>query len=383
MPAIALDATPLTPYPSAYGGHAVRGIGRYLTAVMRSLATLAPEWTAESLVAIRTADVALPWWSGGEIVTHRARVRPQDVGWLSAPLLDRLAIGPRHLAGWTTTDPTTPLPPPVKGRSAVIGYDLIPLALPAVMAALRPHRRLVYRLYLRRLQRADLVIAISHTVATELTRRLGIAPGRICVVYPGLVAESSVRAPVPNPVAQEVKQRDLLFVGVPAPHKNPSAAVELLIELHRRGHDVRLRFAGTQFPQARRELAGTAARAGVTEFVEYLDHIDDERLAELYRTSVLVAPATIEGLGLGPIEALLAGGAAVCGPAPVFRETLGDAVAYADPADRRSMADAYEHAVENRINAAEQAALAERFGQAACASAAVTAFDRLRSSRRS
>ena len=64
MPAIAIDATPLTPYPSAYGGHAVRGIGRYLAGLLRSLATEQPVWTAQTLVALRTPAL-LRWGSAG------------------------------------------------------------------------------------------------------------------------------------------------------------------------------------------------------------------------------------------------------------------------------------------------------------------------------
>jgi glycosyltransferase involved in cell wall biosynthesis len=153
-----------------------------------------------------------------------------------------------------------------------------------------------------------------------------------------------------------------------------------LSELRRRGHDVRLRFVGTHFPQARRQLDDQAARDGVASYVDYLGQVDEERLQDLYASSLLLAPSTHEGLGLGPIEALLAGGRVVCGTAPVFRETVGDLASYADPQDPADLADACERACATTLPEQELAALAKRFSSAACASAAVAAFERLRSS---
>ena len=375
MPVIALDATPLTPYPGAFGGHAIRGIGRYLTSVLTSLADEQPDWAAEHVLPVRTADVPLSFWRGDTVVTRRVRLRPQDAGWISAPVLDRIALGHRPVDAWVTTDPMAPLAPPRTGFSIVVAYDLIPLLYPNAMAAMRMHRRAVYQMYLQRLRRSDLIIAISHAVADDLGRWLHVGPDRIAVVYPGLVAPGLV-APPPEEAAESTGAPDLLFVGVPAAHKNPGSAIDTLAELVRRGHDIRLRFVGTHPAPARHDLIERAAGAGVGDRVDYLDQADDARLTALYRSSVLLAPSAVEGLGLAPIEALLAGGRAVCGSAPVFRETLGDAVAYADPADAGAAADAYEQLAAAPVDVARRTAVAERFAPSASARASLDALSR-------
>ncbi|HYI22910.1 MAG TPA: glycosyltransferase [Candidatus Limnocylindrales bacterium] len=370
MPVIAVDATPLTPYSGAFGGHAIRGIGRYLTSVLTSLAGEQPDWAAAHVLPVRTADVPLAFWRGDTVVTRRVRLRPQDAGWLSGPVLDRIALGRRPVDAWVATDPTAPLAPPRTGFSIVVCYDLIPLLYPNAMATMRRHRRAVYQLYLQRLRHSDLVIAISDSVADDLGRWLHLGRDRIAVVYPGLVA-----AP-PDGTADSSDAPDLLFVGVPAAHKNPGAAVDTLAELVRRGHDVRLRFVGTHPAPARQDLVERAAGAGVGDRVDYLDQADDERLTALYRSSVLLAPSTVEGLGLAPIEALLAGGRAVCGSAPVFRETLGDAVEYADPAEAGAAANAYEKLATTPLDVAHHEAVAARFAPSASAAATMDALGR-------
>ncbi len=370
VPVIALDATPLTPYPGAFGGHAIRGIGRYLTSVLMSLAEEQPDWAAEHVLPVRTADVPLSFWRGDTVVTRRIRLRPQDAGWISAPVLDRIALGRRPVEAWVATDPMAPLTPPRTGFSIVIAYDLIPLLYPNAMATMRMHRRAVYQMYLQRLRHSDLVIAISHAVADDLGRWLHLGRDRIAVVYPGLLAPPLVATADPPDAP------DLLFVGVPAAHKNPGAAIDTLAELVRRGHDVRLRFVGTHPAPARQDLVKRAAGAAVGDRIEFLDQADDDRLTALYRSSVLLAPSTVEGLGLAPIEALLAGGRAICGSAPVFRETLGDAVAYADPADAGAAADAYEQLALTPLDVAKQTAIADRFAPSASAAASVDALGR-------
>ncbi len=370
MRAIAFDATPLTPAPGNFGGHAARGIGRYLAAVLRSLATQQSDWAARHLLPVRTADTELGWWPGETVVTRRIRRRSQDTGWWTAPVLDSIAGRTRGSQAWHATDPAAPLAPWGQ-RSIVTAYDLIPLADPRVMGAMRGHRRLVYRLYLQRLRQAHLVVAISHTTAGEVERRLGVPRDRIAVVYPGLAVAAAAASATPH-----VERPDLLFVGVPQPHKNAPQAIDALAELRRRGHDIRLRLAGPQPQPARQALTRHAQASGVAAHLDWLGIVDDARLTELYRASVLLALSGSEGLGLTPLEALAAGGRAICGSAAAFRETLGNAGTYADQDLPMSVADAYEELVA-RPPTGLPGEVVERFSPAASARASIAAYERV------
>jgi glycosyltransferase involved in cell wall biosynthesis len=64
------------------------------------------------------------------------------------------------------------------------------------------------------------------------------------------------------------------------------------------------------------------------------DDIGDGALSALLAGSAgLLHPSLAEGFGLPPHEAAALGVTPVCAPLSVYRETLGDAAVYADPAD--------------------------------------------------
>lgn len=350
--------------------HRLRGIGRYVESTLRSLIVEQPEWAAHNLRPV-VAGGAPGWLHGPVVMTRRAGRRAQDTGWLFAAAADRIAAHRHTLSLWHSTDPTLPLPPLGADRSAVTVYDLIPLHEPAVMARIRPHRRPIYRLYLRLVRRARLVIAISHFVADDVQRTLGVPADRIHVVYPA-VTTPAVR---PSAVTAAASLPDLLFVGVPAPHKGADAAIAALAEIRRRGPAVRLRFVGHHPPRDRARLIAEASAKDVAQAVEFVGRVTDDQLSELYSRSVLLALSRTEGLGLPPIEALMNHGRAVVGNAPVFREALGDAVDYALPEDASVVADAYEMAASRPALAAPPPGIVERFSPRASAAASIAAYE--------
>lgn len=376
MGPVCVDGTPLLEGTAAFGGNAARGIGRYVGSVLRALASEQPEWSKEHLVLLLGAGADTSRWPMHTISTHRARWRPQDVGWWTAPLFDAASTRGLPIYGWHSTDPGAPVIPRRSVRRAVTVYDLIPLTDQRVARRMRPHRRLVYRLYLKTIRQADLVVAISRTTADAVHTLLGVPEERITVVYPALspppqrlISDAGVDAPAAT-------DPDLLFVGVPEPHKNPEAAIAALAEIHRRGRNVRLRFVGPQPPADRRRLERVAAAAGVEDHVDYLGRVGDEVIVELYRQSVLLALSESEGLGLPPIEALMCGGRVVCGSAPAYGETLGNAVDRVDPHDPVAVADAYGRAVEIPMRD-PPSDVTLRFSAATSAAASVAAYERL------
>ena len=80
--------------------------------------------------------------------------------------------------------------------------------------------------------------------------------------------------------------------------------------------------------------------AGPGSGVRWLGEVSDDRLAELYRGSVVVQPSLHEGFDMPLAEALAAGAAVVVSDIPVHREVAGDAALYAPPEDARALSAA-------------------------------------------
>jgi glycosyltransferase involved in cell wall biosynthesis len=377
---VAFDATPLSTPADSVTGHTLRGIGRYIDGLLAALADGRPDWASAHLRPVVTASQRTPP-AGQPLVTRRVGWRRQDLGWWTAWLNDRRAVRGQPLALWHGLDPNMPLSPLPAGQTVLTCYDLIALHEPAAMAQIRVHRRAVYRLYLRRLRAARLVIAISHVTARDARIELGLPAERIRVVYPS-VSPPTVPSRGDGALAGDEQPAsdgssampDMLFVGVPEPTKQPELAIEALAECRHRGHDVRLAFVGYHRPSDRQRLAELATARGVDREVDYHDRVDDERLAALYRSSVLLAVSRIEGFGLPPVEALLAGGRVVAGSAPAYREVLGDEAEYAATLDGRGLADAYEAAL-GRPAGRPPAALVERYSPRSTAAALIAAYE--------
>lgn len=366
---VAFDATPLSAPPESVSSHTMRGIGRYIGGLLDALIAEQPSWANDHLRPVITAADRVPA-AGRPILTRRVSWRRQDLGWWTAWALDCLALGRGRTSLWHGLDPNSPVSPLPASRTVMTAYDLIALHEPAAMAQIRPHRRVLYRLYLRRLRSARLVTAISEVTAWDVHRTLGVPKDRIRVVYPAVTPDPS------RAFGDRAEQGapDLLFVGVPEPTKQPELAIGTLAECRRRGLSIRLRFAGYQRPADRARLQAAAMAAGVGEAVEFLGRIDDERLTELYRSSVLLAVSRLEGFGLPPVESLFAGGRVVAGSAPVYREVLGDDADYAATVDGPGFADAYEVAAARRA-ADPPPDLVERYSPRATAAALIDAYD--------
>jgi glycosyltransferase involved in cell wall biosynthesis len=364
---IVVDATPLA------SGHAVRGIGRYLDGVIGALVREEPSFVDARVRFLVCAGQDPPADRLQLISTARATVRPQDLGWAVAAIADRRAATGLGPAWWHQTDPMLPWSPMPPDRTLATAYDLIPLREAAVWRAIRPHRRLIYRAYLRGLRNARGIVTISRETAADLHRTLGIPADRIRVVPPAIIAQVSDSAVSLDSHASP----SLLFVGVMDPHKRPELALETLAALRRRMPGATLAFVGPS-PEARvNDLRGIAAALGVAEAVAFRGRVPDDELTALYRQGVLLAVSRIEGFGLPPVEAILAGGRTVAVPTAIYREVLGGAATYAVSDQPSAIADAVEGALTDPVRDAERAVLGARFAPSASAALLRVAYEEL------
>ncbi len=365
---VGLDITPIS------SGHAIRGIGRYVAGILDALLVTQPEWCREHLGVLQAGGQDAPRGVRAVWRSRRASFRPQDVGWIAAALADRAAVRRAGVGLWHETDPGHPLGPDGSAGALVTAYDLIPLLEPAVMARMRPHRRIVYHLYLRRLRQARQILAISHTTATDLKAALGVPEERIHVVYP---AVTGLPVELMGDSANGRTPPSIVFVGVPDPHKRPDLAVEALAVYRLMGGTRRLVFVGHHPPMARSRLRRLAETHGVARDVEFRDLVDDPTLAGLYADGVLLALSTREGFGLPAVECLLSGGRVVATPSPIYREVLADAPTFSRDHSPEAIGESLLAAEASPPPLQAVEGLARRYSSAAIASELIRVYESL------
>lgn len=363
---IVVDTTPLS------SGHGIRGIGRYLDGVVGALVREEPAFVEARVRFLVDAGQDPPADGLALIPTTRARVRPQDLGWAVAAIADRRAARGLGPAWWHQTDPMLPWSPVPRERTLATAYDLIPLHEAAVWRAIRPHRRLLYRAYLGALRKARGIVTISTETAADLQRTLGIPADRIRVVPPAIVV------PAPGvPAALDPDAPLLLFVGVMDTHKRPELALEALAAVRRRKPGATLAFVGPSPAGRVVGLQRRAAALGLADAVAFRGRVPDEELAALYRRGILLAVSRIEGFGLPPVEAILAGGRAVAVPRAIYHEVLGGAATYALSDQPAAIADAVEGALTDPVSDPQRTALAARFAPRTSAARLRAAYEEL------
>lgn len=188
---------------------------------------------------------------------------------------------------------------------------------------------------LRLMRRPDVVVAVSSTLADELSARLGRAVGVIPDVVDG--------PPRPSPRPASGGPLRLVAVGGLIPRKGPDLAVETVAELRRRGHDARLTWIG-EGPM-HEEVAALAARLGVVDAVELAGELTADRVREaLAASDLFLMPTGVETFGVSIAEALLSGRPVVVGAIGGQRDFVAEpdgilvaertASAYADAVER-------------------------------------------------
>jgi glycosyltransferase involved in cell wall biosynthesis len=199
-------------------------------------------------------------------------------------------------------------------------HDLAPERIPECFdARQRRASQFVHRAAARR---AEVVIAVSKTTATDVMARWGVPADRIVIARHG---------PGQEPGAGSLERgapRHLLYVGDDEPRKN----LTLLLAAHRRYR--------AAVPDALPLVLAGSARAHA-DGVVVVERPDPERLAELYaQAAALVHPSRYEGFGLTALEAMSAGVPVVAARSPGLVEVCGDAAMLFDASSTEDLASA-------------------------------------------
>ncbi|MBI3977522.1 MAG: glycosyltransferase family 4 protein [Chloroflexi bacterium] len=310
-----------------------RGIGRYIRGLATALFRQADE---QYTFVCLTESAPLPL----DVPPTRSRIeslplaRPHRRRWLWEQALTpldllraRVALFHQPAALTPDLDLGVPVLQPVPVVATV--YDLMPMG-----DASDPWLRYVgssraYRVQTRALRRCAAVTTISDHVGRALVSSGLVESTHVRVIYPGLDAAFSAKAPgLSDPCADG---KYLLTVGG-GPNKNVAATVEAFLRLRRDWPDLRLLVVDD--PAA---LGAYHAAEGVVA----TGRVSDLRLTDLYRNAAaLVYPSLDEGFGLPVLEALGCGCPVVTSNVSSLPEVAGDAAILCPPRSVSAIVDA-------------------------------------------
>jgi glycosyltransferase involved in cell wall biosynthesis len=340
----------------------VRGIGRYVRALLPRLVALRPGLRLALFVKKqRDVDALTPVFAAIPALRDHVTIHP---------VRDMLKSGADVFwYPWNVASPT-----PARGPVVVTMHDIVPIAHPdprlrGWQKNLRWRRR-----YASTAKRATLIVADSQFTADEVHRMLGVPYERMRVVL--LAADDFTAPPVAGDAAAlqrlGVKQPFVLAVGAADRRKN--------LELLERAmpHVIAAR------PETTLVLAGPRRDPQTpipdVPWRQTLGFVSEEELAALYRgASTLVMPSTYEGFGLPVLEAMHLGTPVICARASSLPEVAGDAAALIDPDDDVALAKIILRVMsDDRLNASMRkasVAQAARFSWDETARQTIGAFE--------
>lgn len=198
--------------------------------------------------------------------------------------------------------------------------------------------RILLKLDLRYIKRANHIIATSQNTRNDLIRYLKILFDRISVIYNG----------IDHCIFKQynIKLHDspyIMYVGSERPRKNLGRLLEAFAKLEKEFPELKLVKAG-DFGRSEKYRRGTMRKLeslGITRQVIFVEHIPDLELAHYYSSAALLAyPSLYEGFGLPPLEAMACGCPVVTSNTSSLPEVVGDAGILVNPYDTDSLAQA-------------------------------------------
>lgn len=299
----------------------VRGIGRYVWALLPRLATLRPELRFTLHIKNPHDEARLePRLAAIEALAGRVEFAP-----LKALVTSRADVA---WYPWNVAKPLARHAPMV-----VTMHDIANVAMPDPRLA-AAWKNLRWRvLYSRTAKHAVRILADSGFTAREIERVLHVGADRVRVVRLAADDFSVANGEDPQPIFTRlgVTRPYVLTAGAKDRRKNLALVERAMSRLNAAGSDATLVLAGP-----RRDDAAAYSPT----WRNAIGFVSDADLAMLYKhASALVVPSTYEGFGLPVLEAMHSGCAVVCADAASLPEVGGDAALWVRPNDDVKLAD--------------------------------------------
>lgn len=235
-------------------------------------------------------------------------------------------------------------------RRSLICYDLIPFLFHS-MYFRNPIAARENMTKLTEVLTADVFLAISKTVANDLSIHLGVDPERIHNIDGGPIDHSSrvKKLAVSQPFILMPTGNDL--------RKNNQTGILGFGEFNKQ-HSNKYRLVITSYF----DPAEVAALSQLAPNVIFTGNIKGEELNYLYQEcEALLFPSYYEGLGLPVLEAVQAHKPVACSDIAVFREMSSTAFSYFDPSLGTSIAQGLEAALYMAIDTNAYAQILEKY----------------------
>ena len=369
---VCLDVTPLE-IRERYGG-----IGRYALHLLEELVAL-PEGERgglEILAALDSGEAPLP----GEAALERAR-HPGDLLPAGRHRSQRRFALARRLreARVDLFHATEAAALPRRPGCPIVStcYDVIPLVVPKRRGPVAFWQRERLRLALRlRYRRAARIIAISAVTRADLSREVGVDPGRVEVVHLGVDGRDFSPGPASPDERERARARHALperwFVYVGSDHyrKNHARLFEAFCRVADRVPEGLVFVGRALYASTLQEIEALARARGLSARVRWLSGLDDEALPPLYRhATAAVVPALYEGFGMTILEAMACGAPVAASRNGAHEEVAGEDAVFFDPRSVEDLAAAL-------LRLSGDAALRERLGRLGLLRAARASWQR-------
>jgi len=254
-------------------------------------------------------------------------------------------------------------------KTAII-YDFIPFDRPGYLPT--QGARTEYLLKLARLRSFNFYLPISNYSAGRLSEILGVSRREICVtgaaVRNSLLPAQSSSHPAPSPY--DGPDPYFFSMGGGDRRKNTEAAVCAVRKLNEtQARKIRLKVAGGYGHDYKSDLLNLAGHPEGEGFLEFLNGIEDDALADLYAGSIAtIVPSYIEGFSLPVVESATCGAPVIASVCDAHLELITHIEATFVPDNHQNLTAILERIVHDRAWRSElltaQAKVAEDFHEA-------------------
>jgi len=200
-------------------------------------------------------------------------------------------------------------------------------------------------------RRARRIIAVSKSTKRDVVRLLGVSPGKVEVVYSGIVeafrplAEDRVTA---FRSKRGLPERFILFVGTIEPRKNVTRLIEAFATLRPCDPAPWKLVIGGAKGWFYEDVFARVGQLGLEGQVMFPGYIPVSELPLWYNAAELfVYPSLYEGFGLPLLEAMACGTPVVAANTSSLPEVVGQAGLTVDPLDVEGLAEAMRRALDD------------------------------------